>query len=295
MIESVDHIVFAVEDLAVATADLQGLLGREPSWKGEHPGYGTANVLFRFEKIYVELLAAVGEGQVADSVREHLESHGEGVFAIALRTADALSCAEALRGQGLSPSDPMQGSGAAADGRERRWQSVFLPADETRGVHVFVIEHLTPDDLLPESRVCAEAVVAGVDHVVILSVDADSTRDLYRDAFGLRLALDREFPDWGARQLFFKVDGVVLEIVASLKEDPDLSKPDEFWGICWRTPEIDLVHARLTRSGWDVSDIRSGRKPGTRVCTVRSGTHGVATLLLATEARSTGKQATGSL
>ncbi|MDG1400636.1 MAG: VOC family protein [Candidatus Binatia bacterium] len=286
MIESIDHIIFAVEDLAAAATDLQGLLGREPSWKGEHPGYGTANILFRFEKIYVELLAAVGEGPVADSVREHLASQGEGVFAVALRTADAASCVEVLRSRGLSPSDPMEGAGATADGRERRWKNIFLPRDETLGVNVFVIEHLTPNDLLPESRVCHEGSVAGIDHVVILSADADRTRDLYRDIFGLRLALDREFPDWGARQLFFKVDGVVLEVGASLKKEPDPAKPDEFWGICWRTLAIDQAHARLTQSGWDVSGVRSGRKPGTRVCTVRSGTHGVATLLLATEPRS---------
>ena len=291
MIDSVDHVVFAVEDLAAAAADLRDLLGRDPSWQGEHPGYGTANVLFRFDRIYVELLAAVGAGPLADRVTQHLKEHGEGVFAVALRTGDAASCAEVLRGKGLSPSAPMEGAGATADGRERRWQSVFLPSEQTRGIHVFVIEHLTSDDLLPESRPVSPGSVAGIDHVVILSADADATRDLYRDIFGLRLALDREFPKWGARQLFFKIDGVVLEIGASLKQKPDASKPDELWGVCWRTPEIDVARARLEASGWDVSEVRPGRKPGTRVCTVRNRTHGVATLLLASEPRGPVNQA----
>ena len=291
MIDAVDHIVLAVEDLEAASADLQSLLGREPSWRGEHPGYGTANVLFRFERIYIELLAAVGEGSVADSVQQHLAEKGEGIFAVALRTGDAMSCVAGLRDKGLSPSDPMDGVGATADGRERRWQTVFLPADETRGIHLFIIEHLTPDELLPESRPCGSGCVAGIDHVVIMSADADATRNLYRDMLGLRLALDREFPDWGARQLFFKIDGVVLEIGASLKEPPDATKPDELWGICWRVPEIDLAHARLSEAGWDLSEVRTGRKPGTRVCTVRNRTHGVATLLLASEPRSPEPQA----
>jgi len=291
VIDAVDHIVLAVEDLEAATADLQSLLGREPSWRGEHPGYGTENVLFRFERIYIELLAAVGEGAVADSVQRHLAEKGEGIFAVALRTGDAASCVAGLRSKGLSPSDPMEGVGATADGRERLWQTVFLPAQETRGIHLFIIEHLTPDELLPESRPCGSGFVAGIDHVVIMSADADATRDLYRDRLGLRLALDREFPDWGARQLFFKIDGVVLEIGASLKEPPDATKPDELWGICWRVPEIDLAHARLSEAGWDLSELRTGRKPGTRVCTVRNRTHGVATLLLATEPRSPQPQA----
>ena len=36
----------------------------------------------------------------------------------------------------------------------------------------------------------------------------------------------------------------------------------------------------LTREGFDVSEVRSGRKPGTRVCTVNGEPNGVATLLI---------------
>jgi hypothetical protein len=39
----------------------------------------------------------------------------------------------------------------------------------------------------------------------------------------------------------------------------------------------------LSQASFDVSDTRKGMKPGTRVCTVRSETHGVATLLLGPE------------
>ena len=37
---------------------------------------------------------------------------------------------------------------------------------------------------------------------------------------------------------------------------------------------------RLAEAGVDVSEVRNGRKPGTRVMTVRSGTSGVPTLLV---------------
>jgi hypothetical protein len=45
-------------------------------------------------------------------------------------------------------------------------------------------------------------------------------------------------------------------------------------------PDIDAAHARLVAAGFDVSEIRTGRRPGTRVATVRGETHGVATLVL---------------
>ena len=45
--------------------------------------------------------------------------------------------------------------------------------------------------------------------------------------------------------------------------------------------DVQAAHARLARQGFDVSDVRPGRKPGTHVCTVRGEPCGVATLLLA--------------
>ena len=51
-------------------------------------------------------------------------------------------------------------------------------------------------------------------------------------------------------------------------------------GVILNTDDIDATHARLTASGIDVSEVRTGRKPGTRVMTVRNGTCGVPTLLV---------------
>ena len=48
----------------------------------------------------------------------------------------------------------------------------------------------------------------------------------------------------------------------------------------WRVADIDATHARLAAAGVDVSEVRNGRKPGTRVMTVRNGTCGMPTLLV---------------
>jgi len=50
--------------------------------------------------------------------------------------------------------------------------------------------------------------------------------------------------------------------------------------VSWRTDAIEATHAELTERGFDVSEIRTGRRPGTQVCTVRDKTHGVPTLIL---------------
>jgi catechol 2,3-dioxygenase-like lactoylglutathione lyase family enzyme len=115
---------------------------------------------------------------------------------------------------------------------------------------------------------------------VVRSPDADAARALYGDGLGLRLALDREFPQWGARLLFFRVGGLTVEIAAELAGGPATDGGDRLWGLSWRVRDADAARARLLAAGFDVSEVRAGRRPGTRVLTVRDGTHGVPTLLL---------------
>jgi hypothetical protein len=52
------------------------------------------------------------------------------------------------------------------------------------------------------------------------------------------------------------------------------------WGLSWRVADIEATRARLLADGIDVSEVRSGRKPGTRVMSVRGGACGIHTLLL---------------
>ena len=111
--------------------------------------------------------------------------------------------------------------------------------------------------------------------------DAEAACGLYRDRLGLRLAFDRTFAERRVRLLFFRVGGVTVELAAPLGVAPDADGRDRFWGISWRVPDIDAARARLAAAGFDVSEVRPGNKSGTRVCTVRRETHGVATLLIA--------------
>jgi catechol 2,3-dioxygenase-like lactoylglutathione lyase family enzyme len=282
VLTSVDHIVLAVRDLAAATDTYRRLLGLEPSWRGRHPAYGTANTLFRLENTYLELLAPAGDGPLAEHVRAWLTQHGESPFALAFGTDDVDAAAATLRAHGLQASDPADGTGRdERTGAERRWRNVFLPPSATRGVPLIIIEHRSPADALPAAVpfAGAAAAVAACDHVVVQSADADASRALYGDALGLRLALDRTFEDWGVRLMFFRTGHLTVEVAASLGQS-DAAAPDRLWGISWRVPDIDAAHERLAAAGFDVSEIRTGRRPGTRVATVRAETHGVATLVI---------------
>jgi catechol 2,3-dioxygenase-like lactoylglutathione lyase family enzyme len=276
-----DHVIVAVRDLAAAERTYARLLGRSASWRGEHPGLGTENALFRTGEAYVEVLApAAGAG---DWLRKRLEERGEGLVGFALATEDADACAKALAERGLHPAAPARGIGRDVEsGAFREWRNVMLPPAETRGVLVFGIEHRSAPELLPEVPPAGapEAAVHGIDHVVIRSADADATRALYGERLGLRLALDRSFPQWGARLLFFRVGRITVEVAAQLGDAVDPAPEDRAWGISWRVGDADAARARLAEAGFDVSEVRTGRRPGTRVLTVRGDPCGVATLML---------------
>jgi catechol 2,3-dioxygenase-like lactoylglutathione lyase family enzyme len=124
------------------------------------------------------------------------------------------------------------------------------------------------------------AAAQTIDHVVIQSSAPERAIALWRDRLGLRLALDRVFPERGLRLIFFRSGGVTLEIASVHPAPAGGDGPDRLWGVSYRVGDLATHRARLLAAGVDVSEIRPGMRPGTSVATVRSGTAGVPTLFL---------------
>ncbi|MFM7144575.1 MAG: VOC family protein [Alphaproteobacteria bacterium] len=132
-----------------------------------------------------------------------------------------------------------------------------------------------------------------IDHVVVRTSDPERVIASWRDELGLRLALDRSFPARGLRMLFFRSAGVTLEFVAPI--DSSGGGPDAIDGIAWQVQDLDACRARLVAEGLDVSEVRPGFKPGTRVATLRSGTGGLPTLLIQPSPRTEDGETRGGL
>ena len=119
---------------------------------------------------------------------------------------------------------------------------------------------------------------------MIATEEPERAAALYGARLGLDMTLDLARPDWGARLMFFRCGDLVVEIVHHLNE-ASRGNPDKLWGLSWRVADIDAAQARLAAAGLDVSEIRTGRRPGTRVFTVRTGALGVPTLVIQPAAR----------
>ncbi|MAU62136.1 MAG: hypothetical protein CMI62_15560 [Parvibaculum sp.] len=283
-VTSVDHIIIAVRDLKEAEKNYTAIFGRDPSWKGVHPGVGTGNVLYRLANTYVELYAPVAEGANADALKAHLDEKGEGLYGIVLGVDDAAAATAAFRARGLKSGDPVDGKGRdEITGAIREWRTIAMPKDEVRGLFMLGIQHLSPADALPPAPLSegvreAEAVSA-CDHVVVMTPDAEGCRALFGDKLGIRLALDHTKPEWGVRQLFFRVGGLTIEVVEPL-DKAKAPKAEHFWGLAWKAENVGAVRDRLAAAGRDVSEVKPGRKEGTAVATIKPPTNGIPTILV---------------
>ena len=275
MIENVDHIIVVVEDLSLAEQNYKKIFGIDPVWRGKHEELGTANVLFNFENTYFELLAANGSGIGADLVNHAINEKGEGLLGLVLGTKNIMQFRGSTIENGYPLSEISTGHGINEQNEKREWLYQFLPNELTRGIFSFVIEHKSPDLPLVASE---KSTVNKLEQVVIKTNDANGFIKIYRDVYGIRLALDSFIKTWKKRILFFRLNKTTIEVIED-KNDEDLPN-DSLWGLAWGVQDIIQTRERLLSMNIEVSDIRPGVKEDTLVATISSHTNNVPTLLI---------------
>lgn len=279
MITGLDHVVVLVGDIKAGSAACQTLLARAPSWQSNSDG--ADRVMFTLDNMTLELMAPGGNGETAERIRTVLAAQGEGLASLCFRTGDIAKMHRRLDRLTLKP-EPVAEVESRDDvtGATLSWKRTRTASEATRGVRMFFIE-LAKER--PRSVVTSAAPITAMDHVVVATGDPERAAALYGARLGLDMALDRSHPDWG-RLMFFRCGDLIVEVTHHPGKAADASQ-DKLQGICWRVADIDATRARLSAAGVDVSEVRTGRKPGTRVMTVRNGTCGIPTLLVQRTAR----------
>lgn len=268
MITGIDHIALAVHDLDSAVDAYRRLLGLEPNWIGGDGG--ARHAWFQLPNMALDVITPHGEGAFGNTIRAHLDAHGEGIWALAF-TAQDIEATQALmarRGLGGSPPGPVRST--HDDGRKRYWTTTTLDPAATGGLNILLAAPPRDGVAWPLSQNAGPGAITRLDHVVITTPNPDRALGVYGAKLGLDLRLDRSNPDWKVRQLFFRCGDGLVEFAAGLQR-PVSDDPDRFGGLAWQVDDIDAAHARIASAGFDISDVKTGRKPGTRVFTIRSG------------------------
>lgn len=280
MITGLDHIVLLGSSIDEAEATYTALLGREPDWRSKD-AVGSASVFYQMETMALELIAPSGSGPMSRRLHTILDQDGPGLQSIVFSSNTIADTHRLMARRGMKP-DEIQPSESIdqSRGEARSWSRFRLADEVTNGVKLFVLQRQKQDPLT--YKPAGSDSVITLDHVVINSFDPDRSLALYGAKLGLNLALDRSNAEWDARLMFFRVGGLTVEIAHRLSKG-ESNAPDKLWGMSWRVPDIEAAHARLTAAGRQVSETRQGRRPGSRVFTVKDGTLGVPTLILASE------------
>ena len=258
MITALDHVAIAVSDFDAAVDGYRRLLGREPELE---PRDGANRAWFHLGNMALEVIAADGPGPAGERVRARLETAGEGVWIAAFQVDDVPAAARLLSRRGLEVEQTPTVARVRAAGLD----------------FVLTLGRIGAKISPPVGG--EDAAIPALDHIVVHTPNPDRALGLYGAKFGLDLRLDRANQQWGARQLFFRCGGAVFEVGASLK-GPVTDQPDSFGGLAWRVTDPDAAQARMAAAGFDVSEVRVGRKPGTKVFTVRNAPGGAPTLML---------------
>jgi catechol 2,3-dioxygenase-like lactoylglutathione lyase family enzyme len=274
VITGLDHVVVLVSDIAAATAAYQTLFARAPAWRNSDDG--AERVLFTLDNVTLELMAPNGDSANADRIRTVLKEQGEGLASLCFRTSDIAKMHRRLERLTLKPELVSEAeSRDAASGASLSWKRTRAATSATRGVRMFFLELAKERPL--SVRTTAASITA-MDHIVVSTADPERAAALYGARLGLDMALDRSHADWG-RLMFFRCGDLIVEVTHRPGKHGDAAR-DTLWGMTWRVADMDATRERLVADGVDVSEIRDGRKPGTRVMTVRSHTCKIPTLLL---------------
>jgi catechol 2,3-dioxygenase-like lactoylglutathione lyase family enzyme len=256
MITGLHHVAIVVRDFDAAVAGCERLLGVPPMGQD---GGGARRAWFWLDNMGLEVISPDGEGPAGDRVRARLDDAGEGQWLVAFYAEDFDATAKLCERRGLAVS-------------ERTERAVMFEPAATGGVQIALMN-------FPPIAPTVQGHVAGLDHVVIRTANIDRAVANFGARLGLDLRLDRANAAWGARQLFFKAGDAVVEFGASLKH-PASDAPDSFGGLAWRVTVADAAQAAIAAAGFDVSEVRTGRKPGTKTFTVRDAPGGVPTIMI---------------
>ncbi len=270
MIEALDHIAVAVRDLDRAASAFGTLLGRRADWREE--AAGARHAWFQLENMALDIVQPEGPGESGDRARAQIEAHGEGLWGLAFAVSDLDETRRMLGRRGCPTAEP------AALLSTDAWRLAFIDPAASHGVSIALAERSRRSS----PKQAGQGAVVALDHVVINTPNPERAVALYGARLGLDFRLDRSNPQWGSRLMFFRCGGAVVEIGARLGGEIS-DAPDRLSGLAWRVAEPDAAQARLAKAGFDVSEVRSGRKPGTKVFTVRSGVPGAPTLMLSAE------------
>ncbi len=245
--------------------------------------------MFTLANMSLELMAPSGEGPAGERVRAALDKQGEGLASLAFAVADITKAHRRLTRLGLAPDDIADGESLdLASGASMSWQRIRASDDFTHGVRMFFLQRPEP---LGRPADPASGTIEALDSLVLSTPNPDRAAALTEPGLVSIWPSTGPFPPW-IRGFCSSAAATTSSSRLSIASKTVLVQGPTRSGACPGGPRTSSPRRRgCGAAGLEVSDIRDGRKPGSRVATVKTGTFGVPTLLIQQGAEISGTSA----
>lgn len=247
------RIRISCKDITLAVESYQTLFGHPPVWQGK--------------RVQNDQLAQVAWFQLENTIIELVEmpQSDPAVVGLVMKNTE--------------PGEATSVEYHANDGQVISLDERPVPPQRVCNQWISLQSEVLPAAMgISQPSLMAEDCVSRVDHVVLYTGDADACIQAFgEDGLGIRLALDKSVPEWGGRMLFFRTGQLTLEVIEPNK---GIDGDDYFWGIAFQVSNLDARLSQIEAQGVLTSGARDGRKPSTRVATVKSHHLNIPTLLV---------------
>jgi catechol 2,3-dioxygenase-like lactoylglutathione lyase family enzyme len=175
----------------------------------------------------------------------------------------------ALGGVRVTLAGVVAGDGVPGEGF-LGWTLRGISSDELDGLPTALALDDAPPPL-PTDHSSHPNGVSAIDHVVAISPDLDRSVQTLRSAgLDLRRIREQPTPAGAPRQAFFRLGGVILEVVQEPPEAVERGggahRAAHFWGLALVADDLERTVARV---GEHASEIRTAIQPGRRIATLR--------------------------
>ena len=277
MLQKLDHITLLSSNFEEAVQNYEIILGYPAVWHSTQTAQGSSRALFKVGEIALQIVSPQHNDSVKSEDGDGRETSSNYISSISLASDNIEETHRILKRRELEPTEI-----TAYDNFDQERREFTCRNAKIKNVEVKVVEPLSGFDESPK-RLNGE--IPSLDHLVIDTPNVERAAATYGARMGFRLALERHAPEWKVHFLFFRIGEITFEVVHRLGVNHDINSLDRTFGFSWATKDLESTHQRLVSRGRDVSEIRVGRRPGSRVFTLRDKTCDIPTIFIEHENR----------
>tara|TARA_Y100001970_G_scaffold281782_1_gene393268 strand:+ start:58 stop:900 length:843 start_codon:yes stop_codon:yes gene_type:complete len=275
MLTRVQNIFLVTKNLEETSRKFSIFFGRKYNFIGQSKNLGIDIISFGLHKTNICLISPKHSGIWFEPLNNFLKNKGEGIFGISFSSDNIDSDYNNFAKNKLKLSDKIEGNFEGDNESQLKFSFFNILDNNIENLNILISNEID----FQNNKVYSKNNVSKVNQIVIQTENPEAIKDIFEEKLRIRLALDKTFKEWAGRMLFFRLGGVTLEVI----EGKDIKQNSQYFGIGWHAENYNNCYNSLLKDGFNLSEIRKGRKKGTLVSTLKKPILNIPTILIGLE------------